>query len=101
MHQNNPSNFFEKSDQEQIEEFHLDELKEEAERDYPNIRGLFYLIPVPACITNEQREFEEVNDAYCQLYDYDRDDLIGKPFTIVVPDEAKEELGPDARRLFS
>ena len=93
MHQNSPSNFFEKSDQDQIKEFHLDELKEEAERDFHNIKGLFYLIPVPACITNQDREFEEVNEAYCQLYDYDHDDLIGQPFTMVVPEEAREEMG--------
>ena len=87
------SEFFVESSQEEIREFQLDELKEEAEKDYDNIKGLFYLIPAPACITNRQRNFEDVNDAYCRLYDYERDDLIGQPFTMVVPEGAREELG--------
>ena len=87
------SEFFAESSPEEIHEFQLDELKEEVERDYNNIKGLFYLIPVPACITNRDRNFEEVNDAYCQLYDYEREDLVGKPFTLVVPEEAREDMG--------
>ena len=86
------SGFFSESSPEDIHEFRLDELKNEVERDYSNIRGLFYLIPVPACITNRERDFEEVNDAYCKLYDYEHDDLVGQPFTIVVPEEARDAM---------
>ena len=87
-----PSDFFAESSPEELQEFHLDELREEVEKDYSNIKGLFYLIPVPACITNHARKFEDVNQAYCQLYDYERDDLIGEPFTIVVPEDARKDM---------
>ena len=87
-----PSNFFAESSPEDIQEFRLNELKEEVEKDYSNIKGLFYLIPIPACITNQQRNFEDVNDAYCMLYDYERDDLLDQPFTMVVPEEAQEAM---------
>ena len=90
--ENKSSEFFAESSPEDIEEFQLDELKKEVERDYSNIKGLFYLIPIPACITNRQQEFEDVNDAYCKLYDYERDDLLGKSFTLVVPEEAREDM---------
>ena len=36
--------------------------------------------------------FEEVNDAYCKLYDYDHDELVNQPFTIVVPEEARDDM---------
>ena len=92
MEYNESTEFFRETDPKSIQEFQLDALKSKAEADYSNIKGLFYLIPVPACITNEDREFEEVNDAYCRLYGYEREALVGESFVVVVPDEAKEEL---------
>ncbi len=84
--------FFRKSTDKDIKEFQLDKLKREAEKRFDDIRGFFYLIPIPACITNRERKFEEVNHAYCQLYDYEREDLIGQPFTTIVPESAHEEM---------
>ena len=84
--------FFRESDEKSLQEFQLDKLKDKAESDYGDIKGLFYLIPVPACITNENREFEEVNEAYCQLYGFAREALVDQSFLIVVPDEAKDDL---------
>ena len=40
--------------------------------------------PVAICITDEHGHFESVNDAYCQLYGYRPEELIGKSFTLVV-----------------
>ena len=36
--------------------------------------------------------FEYVNPAYCQLYKYRSDELIGKPFTLVVPEANRQFL---------
>ncbi len=41
--------------------------------------------PVGACITDEHGRFETVNDAYCALSGYTRAELIGQPFTRVIP----------------
>jgi len=41
--------------------------------------------PVGACITDEHGRFETVNDAYCALSGYTREELIGQPFTRVMP----------------
>jgi PAS domain S-box-containing protein len=46
--------------------------------------------PIGVCITNDQGNFEYVNPAYCQLYHYDPEKILGKPFTIVVPDNKRE-----------
>lgn len=41
------------------------------------------------CRTDHNGNFEDVNDAYCELYGYTREELIGKNFTLVLPEEAR------------
>ena len=48
--------------------------------------------PTGVCITNEHGTFEYVNKAFCELYEYTNEELIGRNFTIVVPDEYKIAL---------
>jgi len=48
--------------------------------------------PVGICITNKKYVYEYVNPAYCEIYGYTYDELIGKPFTVVVPPEYQKEL---------
>jgi diguanylate cyclase (GGDEF)-like protein/PAS domain S-box-containing protein len=47
--------------------------------------------PVGACITDEHGRFETVNDAYCALSGYTRAELIGQPFTRVIPAASQAE----------
>lgn len=49
-------------------------------------RAIIEKIPAGVCITNEQQQFEYVNPAYCRIYHYTPAELIGQPFTIVVPE---------------
>ena len=55
------------------------------------LASVFKVTEVGICITNERGTFEDVNNAYCEIYGYDKSELIGKPFTLVVPDENKKE----------
>jgi two-component system, sensor histidine kinase and response regulator len=48
--------------------------------------------PSGICITDEQGLFEYVNPAFCMIYGYQLDELIGKHFTIVVPESHKSWL---------
>lgn len=48
--------------------------------------------PVGICITNKDYIFEYVNPAYCRIYGYEYSELIGKPFTVVVPEEHRPYL---------
>ncbi len=48
--------------------------------------------PVGICITNRSYIYEYVNEAYCRVYGYTQEDLVGKPFTMVVPKEHRREL---------
>ncbi|MFP4644277.1 MAG: PAS domain-containing protein, partial [Spirochaetales bacterium] len=55
-------------------------------------RDIIESTPVGICITNRDRIFEYVNPTYCRLYGYDASELIGRPFTTVVPEEHVSEL---------
>ena len=52
------------------------------------------------CITNEHRQFVAVNQNYLNLYGYQREDLIGNEFTIVVPEESRQALKTYHDRFF-
>ena len=52
------------------------------------------------CITNSDGNFVTVNQNYLDLYGYQRDELIGKPFTVVVPSEQREALKNYHARFF-
>ncbi|RZU98689.1 EAL domain-containing protein [Spiribacter vilamensis] len=45
------------------------------------------------CVTDENRCFVRVNDAYCTTYGYTREELIGRPFTTVLPEGLRETAG--------
>lgn len=44
------------------------------------------------CITDAQGTFVAVNDNYTKLYKYSKAELVGKPFTLVVPTEHHGQL---------
>jgi diguanylate cyclase (GGDEF)-like protein/PAS domain S-box-containing protein len=48
--------------------------------------------PVGVCITTDEGILEQVNPAYERLYGYTAEELVGRHFTIVVPDAQQEEL---------
>jgi PAS domain S-box-containing protein len=48
-------------------------------------------VPSGICITNEQGIFEYVNPAYTRVYGYSQEELIGQPFTLVVPPEQHQQ----------
>lgn len=49
------------------------------------LHSVFEVTQVGICITNKNGKFVEVNDAYCKIYGYKKEELVGKSFTIVVP----------------
>jgi len=49
-------------------------------------------IPLAICVTDSKGFFEQVNDSYCKLYQYSKDELLGKHFSIVVPSENRAKV---------
>ena len=45
----------------------------------------FHAADIGTCITDKKGLFVEVNNAYCKIYGYTREELIGKHFSMVVP----------------
>lgn len=66
----------------------LETLKQSTRRFY----AIFDATPAGICITDENGYFEAVNPAYCRIYRYEKEELIGKHFTIVVPEENRPLL---------
>jgi PAS domain S-box-containing protein len=65
---------------------------DDLKRSEGRLRGIIESTPVGICITDENGYYEYVNPTYCRLYQYEPEELIGEHFTIVVPDDHKDEL---------
>lgn len=50
-------------------------------------RTLIEAIPIAVCLTSEERTFDYINPAYERLYGYTHAELIGQPFTKIIPPE--------------
>ncbi len=55
--------------------------------------SLFKAMPVGICVTNPQGYFVRVNPAFCQLYGYTSQELIGQHVTLILPPEHRIILG--------
>ncbi len=53
--------------------------------------AIFENMGMAICVTDEHGNYVEVNDAYLELYGYTREELIGKHFTMVVPEHYRAE----------
>ena len=50
----------------------------------------FHAADIGTCITDKHGLFVEVSNAYCKLYGYAREELIGKHFSMVVPPQNRQ-----------
>jgi PAS domain S-box-containing protein len=67
-------------------------LKDAINADPQNFEEIIENTDLAICITDENGYFVAVNDNYCDMYEYDRNELIGQSFLMVVPDENKDDL---------
>jgi PAS domain S-box-containing protein len=70
----------------------LHQIKEAFEENQELINLVFERMPIGICITDEEGDFVNVNKSYTEIYGYSKAELIGKPFTCVVPEEGKKEM---------
>ncbi|MCW7754511.1 EAL domain-containing protein [Desulfobotulus sp. H1] len=52
------------------------------------------------CVVDEAGHFVDVNPAYTRIYGYDRDELLARHFTLVLPEEKKETARRALARFF-
>lgn len=63
---------------------------EDLQKSEARFRSIIESCIIGICITDKNGLFEFVNEEYCQIYGYTREELIGKHFTMVVPDGHKD-----------
>ncbi len=56
------------------------------------LKSIFQAVETGICITDKNGIFVSVNQAYCNIYGYTKEELIGNPFTIVVLPEARAQV---------
>jgi len=53
-------------------------------------RNIIEKTPVGMCITDAEGYYQYVNDAYCKIFSYSDEYLLGKHFTIILPNDKKD-----------
>ncbi|EON75830.1 Chemotaxis protein methyltransferase CheR [Lunatimonas lonarensis] len=56
------------------------------------VSAVFNVVSLGICVTDESGILLNANDAYCELYGYEKHELVGEHFTKVVPVSQKEQL---------
>ncbi|HYL79259.1 MAG TPA: GAF domain-containing protein, partial [Candidatus Acidoferrum sp.] len=64
------------------------------------LASLYRIVPIGICLNDEAGRYVQVNDAYCRLYGYAREELLGQRFTAIMPpDEVEPAKAAYARLL--
>ncbi|MFN3427094.1 MAG: PAS domain S-box protein [Candidatus Thermochlorobacter sp.] len=66
----------------------LDELLDDSEQ---LLTLIYESAKVGFCITDERGNFVSVNASYCKIYGYEREELIGKHFTMLLPESIRQK----------
>ncbi|WP_114751012.1 PAS domain S-box protein [Pleomorphovibrio marinus] len=56
------------------------------------VNSVFHIVSTGVCITDDKGRFIEVNEAYCEIYGYTKEELIGKPFTMMVAPKKRKSI---------
>ncbi|TAH17336.1 MAG: PAS domain S-box protein [Cytophagales bacterium] len=72
--------------------FKTKKIKEAIDANPENTQAIINESEYSICITNEQGYFAFVNDNYCSTYGYERAELVGNHFSMVVPENTKAVL---------
>ncbi|WP_170140593.1 sensor domain-containing diguanylate cyclase [Kushneria indalinina] len=65
---------------------------EELRRSQERISSIINATPMGICVLTEDGRFEMVNPAYCRFHGYEEHELIGRPFSVVVPYSSHQYL---------
>jgi PAS domain S-box-containing protein len=61
---------------------------EEALRESENtLASIYQLAPIGISLNDEEGRFVQVNDAYCRIYEFSREELIGQHFSVIIPSD--------------
>jgi PAS domain S-box-containing protein len=67
-------------------------IKKSIEADPAQVTSIIETSDIGICITDSHGNYAAVNKAYCRIYEYSQEELIGHSFTLVVPQEYREQM---------
>lgn len=59
------------------------------------------VLPVGVCLTDETGHYRMMNDAYCEIYEYDRDEMIGQHYRVIMPPDQVDLANAHYARLLT
>ncbi len=59
------------------------------------------VLPVGVCLTDETGHYQMMNDAYCEIYEYDRDEMIGQHYRVIMPPDQVDLANAHYARLLT
>lgn len=77
------------------------ELKKELKDKEQLLNAIFQVANVGICVTDESGNFTIVNDAYCKIYGYTREELLGNHFTKIISEENYEDARKAHDKFFN
>ncbi|WPP52950.1 sensor histidine kinase [Catalinimonas niigatensis] len=70
----------------------LETIKNQIEEDGGLATKIIESLPIGVCLMDEEGYFKKVNETYCKLYGYQKEEMLGQHFTLVVPDRYKSKM---------
>jgi len=58
-------------------------------------------LPIGVCLTDETGHYRFMNDAYCAIYEYVREDMIGQHYSVIMPPDQIDLANAHYKRLLS
>jgi len=59
------------------------------------------ILPVGVCLTDETGHYRMMNDAYCAIYEYDRNEMLGQHYSVIMPPDQVALANAHYARLLS
>lgn len=59
------------------------------------------VLPVGVCLTDETGHYRMMNDAYCAIYEYDREEMLGQHYSVIMPPDQIALANAHYARLLS
>jgi PAS domain S-box-containing protein len=59
------------------------------------------ILPVGVCLTDEGGHYQMMNEAYCAIYEYDREEMLGQHYSVIMPPDQIELANAHYARLLS
>jgi diguanylate cyclase (GGDEF)-like protein/PAS domain S-box-containing protein len=59
------------------------------------------VLPVGVCLTDESGHYHMLNDAYCAIYEYEREEMLGQHYSVIMPPDQVALANAHYARLLS